>query len=235
MTGTEDPSSDAGEVRTAPTTRGIEPPTSGYGPPPTPDFGVDPQRWTDSASTVGVDSAEPAWGPAPPAASRSWGLTLLLAAIAAVLVVVLGLVVVGISIVPNLIGSPPETRSSDTDDAGQSDPGLIGGGSSAEAVEASLQATLNEYKAARDSGALWNTIPDTEFNRTALSAFFYLLTDLKLAASFGADTSDYLEQADELEQKLLNQEPLGSDVTIKLSDRTFTYDGETGEGGYTAN
>lgn len=209
-------------------TRGIEPPAFGYGPPPTPDFGVEPPALADVAAPVDVY-------PAPPPTSARGPVVAVLAAIVGVLAIVLVLVVIGISSLPPLIDTSGESAPSDSDDSGQSGPSLVDPGSSGGAVEASLQATIDEYKTARDSGTLWATIPDTQFNRTALSAFLYLLTDLKLAASFGADTSDYLEQADELEQKLLNEEPLGSDISIKLSDRTFTYDGETGEGGYTAN
>lgn len=152
--------------------------------------------------------------------------------------VVFGLVVVGIGSLVSLTGDRGDAApSSETRDSGQSAPddGAGDPAPSSGSVESSLQATIDEYKLARDNGSLWTTIPDSDFNRTAVSAFLYLLTDLKLAASFGADTSDYLDRADELEQKLLNQEPLGSDISITLSDRTFTYDGDTGEGGYTNN
>jgi hypothetical protein len=155
-----------------------------------------------------------------------------------VLVVVFGLVLFGIGSILSLPRDPGEAApSSEVDDSGQSDPNLNQDdpGPSAGSVESSLQTMIDEYKLARDNGALWKEIPPSDFNHTALTAFLYLLLDLRLAASFGADTSDYLNQADELEQKLLNQEPLGSDVTITLRDRTFTYDGDTGEGGYTAN
>lgn len=114
-------------------------------------------------------------------------------------------------------------------DPGQPDPGQPDPGQ----VEATLQRMIDDYKLARRDGSLWERIPDTEFNQTAVTAFLYLITDLKLAASFGADTSDYLERADELERRLLAEEPLGTDISITLSDRTFTYDGETGAGGFT--
>ena len=160
----------------------------------------------------------------------------MVAAIVGVGVALLWLVALGIGSVLNLSDDPGEAApSSNVDDSGQSDPGQADPAPATGAVETALQAKIDEYKIARDTGTLWATIPDTEYNRTALSAFLYLIIDLKVAASFGADTSDYLDQADALEQKLLNQEPLGSDITIKLSDRTFTYDGDTGEGGYTDN
>ena len=218
-------------------TRGIDPPTSGFGPPPTPDFGVVTMPQTDTAQAL----IEPVSGPQgipPQGTSRPWALAAIVAAIVVLAVVVLGLVVVGLGNLVTLAGNPFEAApSSETEDSGQSSPNQdpVDPRPASGAVESSLQAKIDEYKSARDNGALWNRIPDSSFNRTAVSAFLYLLTDLKLAASFGADTSDYLEQADELEQKLLNQEPLGSDISIKLSDRTFTYDGDTGEGGYTAN
>jgi hypothetical protein len=161
-------------------------------------------------------------------------LVAIIPAIAVVLILVLGLVVIGIRSILSLAGDHGAAApSSEIDDSGQDDPdqGLADSGS----VESSLQAMIDEYRSARDNGSLWNEIPPSDFNHTALTAFLYLLIDMKLAASFGADTSDYLARADELEQKLLNQEPLGSDVTIKLRDSTFTYDGDTGEGGYTAN
>ena len=170
---------------------------------------------------------------APQRASRPWALAAIIAAIVAVFVLVLGIVVFGISSVLTLAGDPGEAApSSETDDSGQAP---MDSGSDSGAVETSLQAMIDEYKTARDNGSLWTSIPDTAYNRTAVSAFLYFLTDMKIAASFGGDTSDYQQRADELERKLLNEEPLGSDISIKLSDRTFTYDGDTGEGGYTNN
>ena len=222
-------------------TRGIDPPTSGNGPPPPPDFGVDPTRQADSARAVADYASGPTSGEhGIPArrASRPWAIAAIIAAIVVVLGLLFGLVVVGIGSVLSLAREPGVAApSSETDDSGQADPNQGTGDPAPDtgAVESSLQATIDKYKSARDNGSLWADIPDSEFNRTAVSAFLYLLTDLKIAASFGADTSDYLDRADELEQKLLNQEPLGSDISIKLSDRTFTYDGGTGEGGYTAN
>lgn len=100
-----------------------------------------------------------------------------------------------------------------------------------------LEAKIDEYKRLRDSGALWQSIPDSEFNRTAVSAFLYFLTDMKVATIWGVDETqarEYDERMTMLEENLLAQEPLGDDITITLEDEVFTYDGETGEGGYTA-
>ncbi|NYD54379.1 hypothetical protein [Microbacterium pseudoresistens] len=103
-------------------------------------------------------------------------------------------------------------------------------------VGSQLEELAEEYRRARDSGALWQQIPDNEFNRTAVSAFLYLITDMRVATVWGVDdatAAEYLDEAAELERRLLAQEPLGSDVHIVLDDREFTYDGTTGEGGYT--
>ena len=102
-------------------------------------------------------------------------------------------------------------------------------------VEMQLQGLLDRYKTARTDGSLWEQIPDTAFNQTAVSAFLYIITDMKIALSWGGDSEGYLEEAAEFERRLLNEEPLGTDISIKLSDRTFTYDGTTGAGGYTDN
>ena len=225
----------------SPFTRGIEPANSGYGPPPPPDFGVIVPRQADyphATVDYGTEPVSGTSGTAPQRSSRPWALAAISVSIVVLVAVVFGLVVVGIGSLVSLTGDRGDAApSSETRDSGQSAPD-DGAGDPAPgsgSVESSLQATIDEYKSARDNGSLWTTIPDSDFNRTAVSAFLYLLTDLKLAASFGADTSDYLARADELEQKLLNQEPLGSDISITLSDRTFTYDGDTGEGGYTNN
>lgn len=121
-------------------------------------------------------------------------------------------------------GDTEDSDGTDADDADAPAPG---------SVEGQLQAMIDDYRDSRADGSLWGRIPKTEFNETAVTAFLYLLTDLKLAASFGADTAEYLDRAAELERKLLAEEPLGTDISITLSDRTFTYDGTTGEGGFT--
>jgi hypothetical protein len=99
-----------------------------------------------------------------------------------------------------------------------------------------LQAKIDEYRDLRDSGRLWETIPDSEYNRTAVTAFLFFLIDMRLAATFGVDDSqaaEYDERMTDLEELLLDQQPLGDDIRITFEDgRVFTYDGETGEGGY---
>lgn len=79
-------------------------------------------------------------------------------------------------------------------------------------------------------------LDDSAFNRTAVVAFGYLLTDLVIAAGFGVDKDtavEYAETAADYERLLLAGEPLGDDVEITFSDdRAFVYDGETGKGGY---
>ncbi|MBT2483697.1 MULTISPECIES: hypothetical protein [unclassified Microbacterium] len=103
-------------------------------------------------------------------------------------------------------------------------------------IEAQLEAKINEYKRLRGSGALWESIPDNEYNRTAVSAFLYLLTDMKVATIWGVtdeQAQEYEERMLMLEERLLAEEPLGDDITITLEDEVFTYDGDTGEGGYT--
>lgn len=216
-------------------TRGIDPPTSGQGPPPPPDFGIIAKP---TVQPIVDHAAGPMSGHPDTAARRSsspWAIVAIIVPIVAVLALVVGLAVVGVGNLLELTDDAGEAApSSGVDDSSQNDPGDDQGPGPA-GVESSLQAMIDEYTSARDDGSLWGTIPDSDFNRTALTAFLYLLTDLRLAASFGADTSDYLPRANELEQKLLSQEPLGTDVTITLRDRTFTYDGDTGEGGFTAN
>lgn len=106
----------------------------------------------------------------------------------------------------------------------------------ASGIAESLEAKIDEYKRLRDSGALWDRIPDSDFNRTAVSAFLYLMTDMKVATIWGIDEQQAQEYDDRmamLEARLLAQEPLGDDIRITLEDKVFTYDGETGEGGYT--
>ena len=234
MSGTDGSPQTAGEAGPPPH-RGIEPPSSGQGPPSPPDFGIIAKP---TEQPVVDHAAGPISHHSDIAARRSsqpWAVVAIIVPIVAVLALVLGLAVVGVGNLLELTEDAGETApSSGVDDSSQNDPGDDQGPGPA-GVESSLQAMIDQYTSDRDDGSLWSTIPDSDFNRTALTAFLYLLTDLRLAASFGADTSDYLSRADALEQKLLSQEPLGTDVTITLRDRTFTYDGDTGEGGFTAN
>lgn len=103
-------------------------------------------------------------------------------------------------------------------------------------LEERLQVMLDKYEFADDDGSLWEVIPETRENRTALVAFRFFLTDMRLAASFGDDlgqNSEYSDRTDEFEKRFLAEEPLGEDIEIAFSeDRIFRYDGATGEGGY---
>lgn len=103
-------------------------------------------------------------------------------------------------------------------------------------LEERLQLMLDKYEIADDDGTLWEVLPETRENRTALAAFRFFLTDMRLAASFGGDLgqdAEYSARADEFEKRFLAEEPLGEDIEIAFSeDRIFRYDGATGEGGY---
>lgn len=130
-----------------------------------------------------------------------------------------------------LVANPASTDSRDTSEIGEST-GVDGWGD----IESRLDAKIEQYKTARDDGSLWQQIPATPQNDTAVTAFLFFLTDMKIAASFGVDgatAASYAEEARVLEERLLAEEPLGSDIEIAFSeDRIFRYDGETGEGGY---
>ncbi|KQQ67380.1 hypothetical protein ASF63_09345 [Microbacterium sp. Leaf320] len=197
------------------------------------------------SAPYGSEYPYPAAPPSRPSGSgRTVGIV-----IAAVAVFVL-LVVVGIGVaVSLLLGSSSEPVSAplpsataapsapSDDSTDEEPPSDDGGDAGASAIADVLQAKIDEYKRLRDSGALWQSIPDTEFNRTAVSAFLYFLTDMKVATIWGVDEAqaqEYEERMTMLEERLLAQEPLGDDIQITLEDEVFTYDGETGEGGYTA-
>lgn len=117
-------------------------------------------------------------------------------------------------------------------------PSWPGAGSDEESgdVGAELQAEIDEYENLRDTGALWQQIPDDDFNRTAVQAFLYLLIDMKSATLFGVDSAtaeQYRTEMAELESRLLAQQPLGTDIELDLGEgRVFRYDGTTGAGGY---
>lgn len=129
---------------------------------------------------------------------------------------------------------PTEPDAADPTPDAEQDPG---DGTDSATADAYLEGMIEGYKRDRDTGALWDRIPDTEFNRTAVTAFLYLLTDMKVALIWGVDAetaAEYIAEADRLEELLLSEQPLGSNIQITLSeDRIFRYDGDTGEGGYT--
>ncbi|WP_311245532.1 hypothetical protein [Microbacterium sp. WCS2018Hpa-23] len=135
---------------------------------------------------------------------------------------------------PSVTAAPSAPSDDPTDEEPPSDDA---GGADASGIADVLQSKIDEYKQLRDSGALWESIPDSEFNRTAVSAFLYFLVDMKSATLWGVDEAqaqEYQERMTMLEERLLAQQPLGDDIKITLEDKVFTYDGETGEGGYTA-
>jgi hypothetical protein len=185
----------------------------------------------------------PAGPPAPTRSSNTLGVVLAvvggLAIFAVVGVAVLvGLLVRGPDANPAPVAPSPTAFAEDPEAPSDEPPsdGDEPADADTSAIAERLDAKIDEYKRLRDSGALWQTIPDSEFNRTAVSAYLYLMTDMKVATIWGIDAEqaqEYDERMTMLEEKLLAQEPLGDDITITLDDRIFTYDGETGEGGYT--
>ena len=224
--------------------RGPEPGTDDWSEPapPPPRFAVPaaapdvpPQYVPGPAGLPPVDGLQVAptasWSPPPPVLPRR-NQALVMGIIALVALVVVPFLAIFTMWIIDFgsadFGSSPQpavaTSQSDESDTAGAGP-----------VEATLQAMIDDYRDSRADGSLWGQIPKSEFNETAVTAFLYLLTDLKLAASFGADTSDYLDRAAELERRLLAEEPLGTDISITMTDRTFTYNGETGEGGFTSN
>lgn len=127
----------------------------------------------------------------------------------------------------------PQSES-DTDDEldyGPDDPEIDGTGPVADR----LQALEDRYQQMYDDGSLWDLMPETKENTGAYLAFQFMLTDMRSATRFSTDEeqeTQFAKHAKRLEERLLAQQPLGSDVTYVLQDgRTFTYDGETGEVG----
>ncbi len=161
---------------------------------------------------------------------------------AAVIAAIVIFVVAALIVATALLTSQPETPAAPPTSASTAPPAAGGaptlGPVDAGSIKAVLEDKIDQYKRARDDGSLWRQIPDNDFNRTAVTAFLFFLTDMKLAASFGVDDAtaqEYLAEAEELEQLLLSQQPLGSDIEIAFSeDRVFRYDGDTGEGGYSS-
>lgn len=202
-----------------------------------------PQSAPYAAGAYPLTSSAP-----PPARSGGRALAVILGVVGGL--VVLGVVGVAVAVglflgatpstpiaVPSPTAVQPSEPSAGPDDAdadgGSDDPADPEAGS---AIADRLEDKIDEYKRLRDSGELWQSIPDTEFNRTAVSAFLYFLTDMKVATIWGVDAAtadEYEQRMTMLEERLLAQQPLGDDIEITLEDKVFTYDGETGEGGYT--
>jgi hypothetical protein len=212
-------------------------PSAGYPVAPTPQPGFDPAAYP-------ISSVAPA-----PQRSSSRSIGLVLGVIGGVVALaVIGIaVVVGLLIapsspdpiaIPTPVAQPTAPPGADPSEGSDGDTGTESESESGDAsdIAAALEAKIDEYKRLRDSGALWQSIPDTEFNRTAVSAFLYFLTDMKVATIWGVDAStasEYRERMAMLEEKLLAQQPLGDDIEITFEEgRVFRYDGETGEGGY---
>ncbi len=158
----------------------------------------------------------------------------------AVVVEVVAIVVTVAIVVPTLSATPgvePPIVASPSDVAvDPSEAAFDPSGATSANIGGRLEDKIDEYRDLRDTGALWERIPDSEYNRTAVAAFLYFLTDMSIAANFGVDDSqaaEYDERMTELERLLLEQQPLGDDIRITFEDGAiFTYDGETGEGGY---
>ncbi|MFJ2544649.1 hypothetical protein [Microbacterium sp. NPDC087589] len=224
---------------TAPPAPPLPPYASAAYPPP-------PQGSPPQGAVYGAGYPMSTFPPEPPKSSgRTLGIVLAAVGAFVVLIVVGIAVVVGLLVssrTPEPVSAPapavtaaptapsdePSTEDPPSDDSGDVD---------ASGIADVLQAKIDEYKRLRDSGALWESIPDTEFNRTAVSAFLYFLTDMKVATIWGVDEAqaqEYEERMTMLEERLLAEQPLGDDIQITLEDEVFTYDGETGEGGYTA-
>jgi hypothetical protein len=202
-----------------------------------------PQPAPSAAGAYPLSSSAP-----PPPRSGGRNLAVVLSIVGAMAV----LVVVGVAVAVGLIlGSSPATPiavpspTSVAPEGGQpSEPSAApDGGSDAPAdpdagadIADRLSQKIDDYKRLRDSGELWQSIPDTEFNRTAVSAFLYFLADMKAATIWGVDAAtadEYEQRMTMLEERLLAEQPLGDDIEITFEDEVFTYDGETGEGGYT--
>lgn len=103
-----------------------------------------------------------------------------------------------------------------------------------------LEAKIERNRDALGSGVhpLWDQIEHTDRNQTALRALNYFLIDLRVATGMGvsgAEIREYQELTNQYEERFWAGEPLGQDVTIRSKERTFTYDGATGEGGWTEN
>ncbi|KJQ55188.1 hypothetical protein [Microbacterium sp. SA39] len=230
----------------------LAPPLSAAAPPPSPAAPLPP--YASAIPSGPYDggypaSAAPAGYPAPAPATTPATTSNVLGIVLAVVGGIVVLAVVGVAMLIGLLASSPDeaipapapspsafveepdapSEESPSDEEPSDDAAASG-------IAERLEAKIDEYRRLRDSGALWQTIPDNEYNRTAVTAFLYLMTDMKVATIWGIDEQqarEYDERMTMLEEKLLAQQPLGDDIKITLEDRVFTYDGETGEGGYT--
>lgn len=171
-------------------------------------------------------------GPRKP--TRTWLIVLI--AVGAVAALIIGTALVMVLVIGPLSDDRPQPVTAPSGpSAAPTWPGT-GSDEGAGDIGAEVQAKIDQYENLRDTGALWQQIPDDDVNRTAVQAFLYLLIDMKSATSFGIDgatAQEYRADMAELERLLLAQQPLGTDIEIDLGDgRVFRYDGTTGEGGY---
>jgi hypothetical protein len=205
-----------------------EPSYPPYRPPADPQPEPEPQRAARyQAYPAPAVQAAPA-GPVPSTAAASptsrnpLGLTLSVVAGLAMLIAVAigGVLLLGESSGPGQVDTPTGPISTDDSE-----------------IRAELEEKRDLYTAALRAGDLPSIgLEDNEFNRTAVAAYAFFLTDMIGATAFGVDddeAAEFARDAAEYERLLLAGEPLGDDITISFSeDRVFTYDGDTGEGGY---
>ncbi|WP_353114254.1 hypothetical protein [Microbacterium sp.] len=234
-----------GSAAPGPATPGIVPvmplQTGASSPPPNgagPASDLPPYARFEPAQTLPGGYPVSAYSTAAPPAPRSSANAVRGCAIIIAVFVVIVAIVIGIFalVIPRALSAAdrPAPVTTSGPDAGTW-PGT--GGEASPAFLDDIRAKIDEYKQGRRDGTLWERLPNTEFNQTAVTAFLYFLTDMKLAVSFGVDDAkieEYTSEMADLERKLLAQEPLSSDIDITFSDtRSFHYDGATGEGGYT--
>ena len=223
----------------APARGGAQPATptaQSYGLPPTPVWGGQPSAATPASFGPGHQ---------PEQSSQRWLTAVIIGGIVvgvAILFVLIRLLLVGPAGVFDFTSAPAPASTSDSDSSAAGSDDTASGEDSSSGAAATigdeLQAKIDEYRTARDDGSLWQKIPDDEFNRTAVTAFLYIVTDLKAATIWGVtdeQAQEYAAKVADVEAKLLAQQPLGEDIHITLETRTFDYDGSTGEGGYTDN
>ncbi|GAA4488342.1 hypothetical protein [Microbacterium panaciterrae] len=223
----------------------LAPPLGPTAPPYAASAAQDPS-WMPSAPVSHPASA----APTPPAPGGRGRFTIALALSGAVVLLLLIAVSVGAILLitrgsgttaaPSSTTAPsaqPGTAPSTAPGTRPSAAPSIGSGSSPASaeVEAMLADMLARYKSSSQDGSLWQRIPDDEHNRVAVQAFLYLLTDMHSAFLWGVDDATaqkFKTDAETLEGKLLAQQPLGTSVKITGKNGTFTYDGDTGAGGW---
>ena len=130
----------------------------------------------------------------------------------------------------------------DSDDkhADQEDNGAGGNVPVAEGAEETVAQMLEEQRAASADDSIWEVVPDTRDNQVAHVALLDILTDIRSAFRFSIEdgtpeAQDLLEKAQNAEQLFYDQETLGTDIKITTENGTFTYNGTTGESGFTTN